>query len=61
MQDPEGNPMWIRANGTTRRASPYRVELLRGDDQFDQDFIDLEEETPHDCFEDPVSSEGSRD
>eukprot|EP00975_Prorocentrum_lima_P058051 12177251-Prorocentrum_lima.AAC.1 len=37
--------MWMRANGSTRRTSPYKVELLLGDDQRDQHFIDIEEET----------------
>eukprot|EP00975_Prorocentrum_lima_P056537 11854097-Prorocentrum_lima.AAC.1 len=46
MRDPEGRPMWIRANGSTRRTSPCREELLLGDDHIDHDFIELEEETP---------------
>eukprot|EP00975_Prorocentrum_lima_P067534 12915439-Prorocentrum_lima.AAC.1 len=46
MRDPEGNPRWIGADGSTRRTSPFRVELLLEDDQLDQDFINLEEETP---------------
>eukprot|EP00975_Prorocentrum_lima_P032321 6787505-Prorocentrum_lima.AAC.1 len=40
-------PTWVRADGSTRRASPYKVELLLGDcDQPDQDYIAIEEETP---------------
>eukprot|EP00975_Prorocentrum_lima_P008331 1779252-Prorocentrum_lima.AAC.1 len=46
MRDTENKPTWIRADGSTRRTSPRRVELLLGDDQQDHDFIDLEEETP---------------
>eukprot|EP00975_Prorocentrum_lima_P063199 12890082-Prorocentrum_lima.AAC.1 len=46
MRHPEGNPRWIRADGSTGRTSLYRVELLLGDDQHDLDFINLEEETP---------------
>eukprot|EP00975_Prorocentrum_lima_P005010 1090689-Prorocentrum_lima.AAC.1 len=46
MRDPNSNPTRIRADGSTRRTSPYRVELLPGDDHPYQDFIDLEEETP---------------
>eukprot|EP00975_Prorocentrum_lima_P048299 10102037-Prorocentrum_lima.AAC.1 len=38
--------MWITADGSVRSTSPYRVELLLGYDRLDQDFIDLEEETP---------------
>eukprot|EP00975_Prorocentrum_lima_P014802 3139556-Prorocentrum_lima.AAC.1 len=38
--------MWLKPDGSTRRTSPYQVELLLGDDQQDQDFIDLDEETP---------------
>eukprot|EP00975_Prorocentrum_lima_P025293 5310266-Prorocentrum_lima.AAC.1 len=39
--------MWVGAYVSTRRTSPYKVELLLGDgDQPDQDFIDIEEETP---------------
>eukprot|EP00975_Prorocentrum_lima_P061891 12882498-Prorocentrum_lima.AAC.1 len=39
--------MWIRAGGSSRRTYPYKVELLLGEeDQPDQDFIDLREETP---------------
>eukprot|EP00975_Prorocentrum_lima_P008830 1882265-Prorocentrum_lima.AAC.1 len=45
MRDPAGNPRWVRADGSTRRTSPYRIEFLLGDDQLDQDFIDLAEET----------------
>eukprot|EP00975_Prorocentrum_lima_P040385 8476532-Prorocentrum_lima.AAC.1 len=30
--------MWVRADGSTRRTSPYKVDLLlRDDDQPDQD------------------------
>eukprot|EP00975_Prorocentrum_lima_P032354 6792849-Prorocentrum_lima.AAC.1 len=46
MSDPENKPMWIRADSTTRRTSPYEVELLVGDNQQHPDIIDLEEETP---------------
>eukprot|EP00975_Prorocentrum_lima_P034768 7305592-Prorocentrum_lima.AAC.1 len=47
MRDPEDKPMWVRANGSTRRTSPYNVDLLLGeDDQPYQDFIDNDEETP---------------
>eukprot|EP00975_Prorocentrum_lima_P009903 2107092-Prorocentrum_lima.AAC.1 len=39
--------MWIRADGSSRRTSPDKVELILGeDDQPDQDYIDVEEETP---------------
>eukprot|EP00975_Prorocentrum_lima_P056623 11877354-Prorocentrum_lima.AAC.1 len=38
--------MWIRAGGSTRRTSPYKVELPLGDNQQDPEFIGLEEETP---------------
>eukprot|EP00975_Prorocentrum_lima_P043914 9209260-Prorocentrum_lima.AAC.1 len=27
MRDPEGCPMWVRYDGSTRRTSPYKVEL----------------------------------
>eukprot|EP00975_Prorocentrum_lima_P048754 10201148-Prorocentrum_lima.AAC.1 len=27
MRDRKGNPMWIRADGSTRRTSPYRVRI----------------------------------
>eukprot|EP00975_Prorocentrum_lima_P050454 10568512-Prorocentrum_lima.AAC.1 len=46
MRDPENKRMWIRADGSTIRTSPYTVELLLGEDQRDPDFIDLDEETP---------------
>eukprot|EP00975_Prorocentrum_lima_P045281 9482075-Prorocentrum_lima.AAC.1 len=47
MRDPEGLPMRVRADGSTRRTSPYKVELLHGDDDLpDQDSFDVEEETP---------------
>eukprot|EP00975_Prorocentrum_lima_P058100 12186263-Prorocentrum_lima.AAC.1 len=46
MRDPENKPMWIRADGSTRRTSPSRGVLPLGDDQQDQGFIGLEEETP---------------
>eukprot|EP00975_Prorocentrum_lima_P068125 12918896-Prorocentrum_lima.AAC.1 len=39
--------MWVRADGSTRRTSPYKVELLHeNDDQSGQDLIGIEEETP---------------
>eukprot|EP00975_Prorocentrum_lima_P015477 3277566-Prorocentrum_lima.AAC.1 len=38
--------MWIKSDGSTRRTSPYKVELRLGDDPQDQDFMDLDEETP---------------
>eukprot|EP00975_Prorocentrum_lima_P013626 2897747-Prorocentrum_lima.AAC.1 len=38
--------MWIRADGSTRRTSPYKVDLLLGYTQQHEDFIDLDEETP---------------
>eukprot|EP00975_Prorocentrum_lima_P061271 12845434-Prorocentrum_lima.AAC.1 len=39
--------MWIRADGSSRKTSPYSVDLLLGEEcQPYQDFIDLEEETP---------------
>eukprot|EP00975_Prorocentrum_lima_P037298 7849083-Prorocentrum_lima.AAC.1 len=47
MKDPEDKPMWVWADGSTRRTSLYNVELLLGDDdQPDQDYIDIEEEMP---------------
>eukprot|EP00975_Prorocentrum_lima_P046634 9746556-Prorocentrum_lima.AAC.1 len=46
LRDPENKPMWIRADGSTRRTYPYKVELLLGEDKLDSDFIDIEEETP---------------
>eukprot|EP00975_Prorocentrum_lima_P055410 11622616-Prorocentrum_lima.AAC.1 len=52
MREPENKPMWLRADGSTRRTSPYTVELLLGDDQQDQDFIYPDEENTH-RFEDP--------
>eukprot|EP00975_Prorocentrum_lima_P068069 12918595-Prorocentrum_lima.AAC.1 len=38
--------MLTRADGATRRTSPYKVELLLGYNQQDPDFNNLEEETP---------------
>eukprot|EP00975_Prorocentrum_lima_P039306 8261819-Prorocentrum_lima.AAC.1 len=38
--------MWIKSDGSTGRTSPYKVDLLLGYDQQDQDFIGLDEETP---------------
>eukprot|EP00975_Prorocentrum_lima_P051422 10769623-Prorocentrum_lima.AAC.1 len=46
MRDPENKPMCLRAEGSTRRTSPSKVELLLGDDQQDTYTIDLEEKTP---------------
>eukprot|EP00975_Prorocentrum_lima_P013598 2888122-Prorocentrum_lima.AAC.1 len=46
MNDAENKPMWIRAAGSSRRTSPYKVELLLGEDQPYQHVINLEEETP---------------
>eukprot|EP00975_Prorocentrum_lima_P006153 1329504-Prorocentrum_lima.AAC.1 len=37
MRGPEGLPLWVRADGSTIRTSPYKVELLHaGDNQPDQ-------------------------
>eukprot|EP00975_Prorocentrum_lima_P011343 2411366-Prorocentrum_lima.AAC.1 len=44
--DPESKPVWVRSDGSTRRTSPHAVELQLVADQQDQDFIDLDEETP---------------
>eukprot|EP00975_Prorocentrum_lima_P062463 12885793-Prorocentrum_lima.AAC.1 len=47
MRHLEGLPMWVSADGSTRRTSPYKVRLPHGDDdQPDHDIIDIEEETP---------------
>eukprot|EP00975_Prorocentrum_lima_P070350 12931445-Prorocentrum_lima.AAC.1 len=47
MRDPVDKPLWVRADGSTRRTSPYKVETVLGDDdQPDQDYIDMEEEPP---------------
>eukprot|EP00975_Prorocentrum_lima_P055428 11625551-Prorocentrum_lima.AAC.1 len=36
-----------QAQVSSRRTSPYKVELLLGEEELsDQDFVDLEEETP---------------
>eukprot|EP00975_Prorocentrum_lima_P054939 11520013-Prorocentrum_lima.AAC.1 len=59
MRDPENKPMWIRADGSTRRTSPYRVELLLGDDQQDRDIIDIEEMTPMTALKIPYQARGA--
>eukprot|EP00975_Prorocentrum_lima_P049623 10383636-Prorocentrum_lima.AAC.1 len=46
MRDPENKPMWIKLDGSRRRTSPYNVEFRLGDDQKDQVFIEMDEETP---------------
>eukprot|EP00975_Prorocentrum_lima_P023468 4934030-Prorocentrum_lima.AAC.1 len=47
VRDPEHKPVRVRADGSTRRKYPCKVELLPGDDdQPDQDFIGIEEEAP---------------
>eukprot|EP00975_Prorocentrum_lima_P024311 5114798-Prorocentrum_lima.AAC.1 len=44
MRDHEGLPMCSRADGSTRRTSPYKVELQhRDDDQPHPDSLDIEE------------------
>eukprot|EP00975_Prorocentrum_lima_P064534 12898141-Prorocentrum_lima.AAC.1 len=57
MRDPDDKPMWVMADGSTGRTSPYKVQLGE-DDQPYQDFIDIEEETPFDCSEGTVPSKG---
>eukprot|EP00975_Prorocentrum_lima_P062663 12886815-Prorocentrum_lima.AAC.1 len=43
----EGLPIWVRADGSTRRTPPNKVELLLGDDDPpDQNYTDIEEGTP---------------
>eukprot|EP00975_Prorocentrum_lima_P011575 2461192-Prorocentrum_lima.AAC.1 len=62
MGDPESTPICVRADRSRRRTSRYKDEILLGEeDQPDQDFIDLEEETALSALKGTVSSQGSRD
>eukprot|EP00975_Prorocentrum_lima_P059198 12412621-Prorocentrum_lima.AAC.1 len=46
-RDPEERPMWVKADGSTRSTSPYKVELVHGDeDQTAYGRIGIDEETP---------------
>eukprot|EP00975_Prorocentrum_lima_P041785 8780050-Prorocentrum_lima.AAC.1 len=52
MRDPEEKPISVGVDGSTRRTSAYKVELLLVDDDHpDQDYIDREGEPRFDCFE----------
>eukprot|EP00975_Prorocentrum_lima_P057425 12044988-Prorocentrum_lima.AAC.1 len=60
IRGPENKPMWMRADGSTRITSPYKVELPLGEDDHPyQDFIDIEEATPLIVLKDQYQARGA--
>eukprot|EP00975_Prorocentrum_lima_P018520 3898496-Prorocentrum_lima.AAC.1 len=48
VEDPDGQNIWIRMDGATRRSAPFAIETVdcSHDQEEDFDLVDLDEEQP---------------